>query len=628
MVNAVLGIICVLLACSCSTGPPARKPAKAPSATAAQSEQNPLLIKAASSFNRGAFSEAQKYYRQYLIEFPDGKDAATALMQLGNTQVRLEDYYQARLSYERLIESFPTSKLAPMAGVQVTATHYLEGNFEEAKLLLDELDISRLTPAEKIRYHLLAADIDRTVALPLDAAEHLQLAYREAGEAQKARIRKQAQPFIQHLSIAEMELLADQLEPVFPKGEILCRLATELQAEGRHFDVEVRLNQFLEQFPEHEKSEWAEATLAETVSRVEYDRYTLGCLLPLTGPFHNYGNRALKGIELALYRHNTDPGRPQVNITIRDTGGAPEQTFQAVDQLAEEKVAAIVGPMIAAEAAAFQAQQHKIPIITMTQKEAVHQIGEWIFRNFITPRMQIESVVSYATSDLGVERHAIMYPSEKYGSVYLDLFRDQVLLLGGEVTDVQPYDTSDTDFTENIKQLIREYESDDPDAKPIYDFQAIFIPDSPAKASLIVPQLAFHDISDVVLLGTNLWNSEEFIRENRQFLQGAVIPAGFFSNSQTTAVQEFVTAFRDAYGENPGFIEAIAYDSATMALDIMGREEVQSRLSFQKALKNVFAFDGATGRTSFTAEGDAEKELYLLRVKGNKLVEAAPSGMF
>ena len=258
----------------------------------------------------------------------------------------------------------------------------------------------------------------------------------------------------------------------------------------------------------------------------------------------------------------------------------------------------------------------------------MHEIGEWVFRNFITPRMQVESVVSYSALNLGVKRFAILYPAENYGAVYLSRFEDQVSYHGGVVTDTQSYDPLNTDFTENIGRLIHGFESEEPDAKPIFNFEALFVPDSPKKASLIIPQLAFHDISDVVLMGTNLWSAEDFIRTNRQFLQGAVIPAGFFAHSQAPAVQRFVTAFQDAYGHLPGFIEAIAYDSTMMVLEFMGREEIQSRLALRQGLLGLYGYDGATGRTSFTMEGDAQKELYLLRVQGDKLVEAAPSSIF
>jgi ABC-type branched-subunit amino acid transport system substrate-binding protein len=625
-------LVVVFALCSCSSAPVVDKrrpsPLEAQPGAVSDERGNQLLLKAHGFFGRGDYSQAQDLYQQYLIQFPAGRHADAALMGLGDTLALLEEHYEARMAYERLLESFPNSPLVPVAGVRIIAAYFHEGDLEAAQMLLNRQDITGLTPEEKSRFHLLAADINRTMALPIDAAKHYARAYETAPDDDKAVIRERFQEFIEYVSVAEMEAMAGQLDPVFPKDELLYRVASVLLQEGRYFDAGIYLDQFRIQFPEHEKYPWAGDKLLEISAQADYDRHTIGCLLPLTGPFQSYGTQALKGIELALHRYNADPGHPQISMAIRDTGGIPEKTFQAVDDLAAAKVAAIIGPMIAVEAAAFQAQEHGIPIITLTQKEAVHEIGEWVFRNFITPRMQVESVVSYASSDLGVGRFAILYPAEKYGTVYLSRFRDQVEFHGGVVTDAQPYDPGNTDFTESIKGLIHRYESNEPDAKPIVGFDALFVPDSPRKTSLIIPQLAFHDISDVVLLGTNLWGSEDFIRTNRQFLQGAVIPSGFFPHSQAPAVQDFITAFRAAHGQMPGFIEAISHDSTMMALDLMGREEIQSRVALKEGLLELSGYDGATGRTSFSMDGDARKELYLLRVQGDKLVEAAPSSMF
>ena len=219
---------------------------------------------------------------------------------------------------------------------------------------MDRLDPTLLTPGEKTRFHLLAAEIDRTVATPLDAARHYALAFSEAENETKSEIRLQVRTFLEYLPLAEMAAVSDLLDPVFPKDEFMYRMAAELLEADRYFDAGVQLRALMSEFPDHEKSQWAEDMLLEISGRVDYDRYTIGCLLPLTGPFHSYGSQALKGIELALHLYNADPDHPRVSMDIRDTGGTSEKTFLGVDDLAEARVAAIIGPMIAVEAAAFQ----------------------------------------------------------------------------------------------------------------------------------------------------------------------------------------------------------------------------------------------------------------------------------
>jgi ABC-type branched-subunit amino acid transport system substrate-binding protein len=156
------------------------------------------------------------------------------------------------------------------------------------------------------------------------------------------------------------------------------------------------------------------------------------------------------------------------------------------------------------------------------------------------------------------------------------------------------------------------------------DFDALFIPDAPSKTGLIIPQLAFYDVKNIYLLGTNLWHARDLIELSRPFVQGAIIPEGFFPESASEEVHAFSAAFETAYGEQPGFIEAIAYDSARMLLEIVGRSENMPRSGIRNALSRLTEFRGVTGLTSFLPDGEARKRLYLLTVRGDGFVELNP----
>jgi len=90
--------------------------------------------------------------------------------------------------------------------------------------------------------------------------------------------------------------------------------------------------------------------------------------------------------------------------------------------------------------------------------------------------------------------------------------------------------------------------------EPIIDFQAIFIPDSFEKVGLIAPQLLFHDVAGVLLLGTNLWHSDELIHMARGYVQGAIVPDGFFLNSPSPRVRDFVSSYDEVLGSLPTFL--------------------------------------------------------------------------
>ena len=104
-------------------------------------------------------------------------------------------------------------------------------------------------------------------------------------------------------------------------------------------------------------------------------------------------------------------------------------------------------------------------------------------------------------------------------------------------------------------------------------------------------------------------------------MQGALVPDGYFAKSTSGPVIEFSGAYRDAHGEEPGFIEAIAYDTATILFDIVGRSESEFRSGLRDEILTVQGYPAVTGPTSFDHNGEARKRLYLLEVKGRKFRE-------
>jgi ABC-type branched-subunit amino acid transport system substrate-binding protein len=138
---------------------------------------------------------------------------------------------------------------------------------------------------------------------------------------------------------------------------------------------------------------------------------------------------------------------------------------------------------------------------------------------------------------------------------------------------------------------------------------------------LIIPQLAYYDVSGVYLLGTNLWHSEKLIEMAYQYVQDAILTDGFFAGSALPAVRNFVRSFQEAYGETPEFVEAVSYDTAKILFELVGRSPLQSRSEIREGLSGVQDFLGVTGLTSFEESGEVRKTVYILQVKGDGFVE-------
>jgi ABC-type branched-subunit amino acid transport system substrate-binding protein len=601
------------------------------------------------------YEKALGYYQRYLDQYPDGPAAATVILRIGTVQNAMGQYESARDSFNRLLADYPRNELAGDAKVGILASYYGEGLYDNAVRLGAMMLEQPLSKGQAARTHEILGDTYLALQSPEDAVYFYTMAYRSAQMPQSTVIEDKLKTAINLLNTSDIVALLGYVQDDLPRSYLMYQLGVNLAAESNYDQAAQVLSDFLTAYPVHEYNQQARRMLEELSGRTAYNRTTIGCLLPLSGRYKVYGDRAMKGIEIALARFNqqTIGGQP-IELIVKDSGSDPGMLTMAIEELVQARVAAIIGPLVDAEYAAEIAQKNGIPIVTFTQKDNITEIGDWVFRNFITPEMQVKRIVGYAADILGARNFVILYPEEKYGVTFMNLFWDEVIQHGGRVVGVESYDPSQTDFAEPIKKLVGQFydppwdlkdivrppqdadtetneeaeiirrdrgrrEDEGPEA--IVDFDAVFIPDAPGKAGLIVPQLAYYDIENVYLLGTNLWHSPKMIEMARDYVQGAIMPDGFFPESQNLRVREFVKLFEDTYAETPGVIEATAYDTAMMLFQICQHPDVQSRTTIKEELLWLRDFPGVTGLTSFDGQREALKELNMLRIEGDEFVE-------
>ncbi len=106
-----------------------------------------------------------------------------------------------------------------------------------------------------------------------------------------------------------------------------------------------------------------------------------------------------------------------------------------------------------------------------------------------------------------------------------------------------------------------------------------------------------------------------------QFVGGSIFPVGFYPEASSWVVDGFLDEFRSAFGNEPGFIEAVAYDTAKILFQIISSSEASYRSLIRDELLRLSDYRGVTGITSLRADGDVEKRIHLLSIKGNRFIE-------
>ena len=622
-----------------------------------------LFSQAEKMLQAKSYEKALATFKEYYEQFPDDPLADAALMKMGSIHATLGDFEQARSIYQRLIDKHPGSSFVPDARLEILVMYYNQGEYgnviEQATQFLKQ----KPSRVHILKTYVLLGDTYNAMGSPKDAVSYYIMALRKSKDMEKDSIVKKLKDAIRGFEPQDIVALIDQVKGDTLKGYLLFQLGLNYTEEERYDEALNILTAFIEKFPEHENIQQAKRLISSINKRSVYSRYTIGCLLPLSGPYKIYGNGALKGIQLAFNQFNAKNPQRSIKIIVKDTASDSAKSEIAVKELFEENVAAIIGPVVTSGSAARKAQNYGIPIITLTQKDDIPEIGEYVFRNFITPEMQVKALVSYAAEELGLKSYAILYPDEKYGRTFMNLFWDEVIAHEGKVVGVESYRPDGTDFADPIKKLVglyyevpeelknidetaKEKETNEAieniaetllspldeksenwdikeneESEAIVDFDAVFIPDAPKKSGLIIPQLAFYDVKDTYLFGTNLWHSENLIDMTYKHAQGAIMPDGFFAESKSENVKQFVDSYNEIFHQKPGFIEAAAYDTALILFQIVSRPDVRFRSVIKNELKRLDGFQGITGLTSFDHNGDAIKNLYLLQIRGQRFVE-------
>lgn len=591
---------------------------------------------------------AARWYAVVIGEQPDADRSDRARLGLARIEAARGNEARAR----QLLEELRVSRLAPeerrdawrlaadLATDPVARLRYLaalrgEEPDEQARALLD-LEIDELLAGmDRGDLERAADQIERRVPA---ARIRLELADRALGAGDASRASS---------ALAEAERLA--LEPAYAERQSALRKRLRLKQAGPPPVVEL-------------------PTYAEALRRgrpeVASATGTLGVVLPLSGPFANVGEETLQGVLLAAGVFDalgSSAERPDVRLLVRDSAGDAARAAAAVRELAaREDVLAIVGPILseACESAAAAADAAGIPLLTLTAREEVARGRPWVMRVRTRAQHEVDAVVDYAMEVLEARRFAILYPRDAYGTNVRAFFWDAVEARGGRVVGVAAYDPAATDFAEPIRQLVgwvlltpeeeaavRERERMmnraarlppeeaaalrqearamiGPEGRPlppVVDFDALFIPDSHERLVLIAPQLAFHRVEGMTLLGPSGWNHPDVVRIGRQHVEGAVFAANFHPESEFPPVQSFVRRFRATFDRDPDDFAAQAYDAAMLALAPLARGYT-TRDGVRDAILASPVHAGVTGVLAMPSDGNARRRPFLLTIQQGEVL--------
>ena len=620
-------VAALLLATGCA-GLPVKETTLWPITEGMSEEAVRAFNSAESAFKEGRLDRAMELYGIMLQGFPSGKAAFVAHLRRGEILATRGQYDRAIKELGLIPRGFEDDPLYAEARYHLARSHAALGEYETAKKIVKELFAGTIPASLKPNIESLKGDILTAAGKHREALDWYLKSLRSGpNKPLEDAVKKKAEKIITtELSLDQLRELEREYRRGYPSGYLLYALASALY-RVRDFDgAQEYLDRFLldSRHPLFTEGK----ALGKRIAAAKLVQPTaLGCVLPLTGRYASYGNRVLDAVILASGIF--DPGRSvSVELFIEDSKGDPAAARAGVRKLVNEHhVIGIIGPLGSATSleAAEEAQKLGVPIITLTQRAGITETGDYVFRNFLTGDAQVRALVSFAMNNLGIRDFAILHPDDHYGTEMTHLFWDEVDRQGGRIRGVEKYPAGQTDFGKEIKSImglnIPVEKGSEENRKPIVDFGALFIPDSISVVSMIAPQLAFYDVIGVYLLGTNIWNSPELLKKEVEYLEGAVFTDCFFLNSPRPDVRTFIDRFYAAWGREPDNVEALAYDTTDMLVNLIAGGNMVIREDLRDGISRIENYPGITGMTSFSAGRDARKPLHILMVVDSDIIQ-------
>lgn len=361
-------------------------------------------------------------------------------------------------------------------------------------------------------------------------------------------------------------------------------------------------------------------------------RNKVALLVPMTGANAAVGQSIANAATMALL----DLGDTRISLQVYDTasGGAAAAAAKAVADGAR----LFLGPLLAPDVRAVQgvASANGVPVLTFSNDAALAGGGTFVMG--FQPNQSIARVVAYAHAR-GVERFAALVPAGVYGQRASTAFLRAVEASGGKAVAVTSYARTSAGLLAAARKLTN-YDARHaaaaktaalrPDGTiasvshnlaPV-GFDAILIADSGSIAAAVAPALAQFGATPVLIMGTELWNSEPAIA------QSAALSGAVFAAVPDERFHQLASRYREKFGGAPSRLASFGYDAVLLVNGVAGNWAVDA--PFPRAgLSAAGGFTGIDGVFRFSGSGIAERGLEVEQVgaHGFTVVAAAPKSL-
>lgn len=325
--------------------------------------------------------------------------------------------------------------------------------------------------------------------------------------------------------------------------------------------------------------------------RVQEKTFTIGAVLPLSGPIASYGINSQNGINIATAEiHAKD--NIKINVIYEDDAGQVQNAVSATNKLIySNQVPLIIGEASSGYSLAIAPICNKSKVILCSPVSSAAELtekgGDYFFRVCPSDAFQARILAKWLKEENKMNV-SLLYVNSDWGTSLKNEFTKYFLPEGGTIIANESCEEGDRDFKTQIAKINK------PEAQAIVSFTP------PKEGGIFVRQVREMNIK-LPLYGGDFWGTPEFTESGGEATEGVYFT--FPANPTGTLFEQFADKYHKKYNKEPDVYAAYAYDLTNIVGNAI-KSGVSTGEKIRQYLLKMETYEGVTGPTKFDQNGD------------------------
>lgn len=329
------------------------------------------------------------------------------------------------------------------------------------------------------------------------------------------------------------------------------------------------------------------------------DTVKIGVAQPLSGPIGALGTDMKNGVQMAVDELNAKPFKiagktVTLEVVAADDKSDPAVGKDAAKTLVAAGVVAVVGHLnsgVSIAAAPIYADKHIAQLAISTKPEYTRLGLPTTLRLVANDALQSKALGSYAATQIGGSKFAVVDDSTPYGKGLADLAAAEIKAKGKDIVLRQSLDDKTTDFSRLVPDL--RAAGVDVFVTTLADFQV----------GALIKQLVQAGMTRMQIVGGDTIKTGSLPAAS-EGIAAVYATSPIVEAREFRAGPEFLSKFRSAFKSDPVYGAHYAYDAVHVLAAAMHRAESADPQKLLAELKRIDALAPVTNNVRFRADGE------------------------